>query len=248
MKRVNAFLPVTALALILAGCNAGTSSSGAVADKATIPADGVDFRIKANKGDVANFQISMKMDGKGPAEGGAPSEIKVDIGMKQTVKVTDVKDGNYSVEVKSSDVKATGTAPVAEMFAQQFKNSVGKLTIDSKGRVVNQEGSVDSAMGSGGTLYFPDKKVKVGDTWERAMPTAGGGTANVKYRFEGAEAVGGKTYAKISIKPVSQGVETTGQFDFLVDMDNGMIFNGDGSITSKVGGGSMVVTMKMERI
>jgi hypothetical protein len=168
--------------------------------------------------------------------------------MNQEIKLTDAKDGKYKMELKATDVKATGTDPIAQMMGEQMKKMVAKMTVDEKGRVVEQEGSVDSTMGSGGTIFFPDKKVKVGDTWERSTPVQGQSML-AKYKFEGTENVGGKTLAKISMVPSTEGVEMKGKIDYLVDMDNGMIVKCNGKMTtSSAQGGSMVVTMNMDKI
>jgi hypothetical protein len=248
MKRANAFLPATALFVILAGCNAGNSGT-AVADKEAVPADGVDFKLVANKGDVHKYKMTMSMDGKGPAGGPGPTEINVKLDLNQEMKFTEVKDGNYTIEIKSADVKATGTAPFADMIGEQMKTTVSKMTVDEKGRVIKQEGAPDSAMGTGGTLFFPDKKVKVGDTWERTMPGQNGQSMVVKYKFEGTESADGKTLAKISMTPKApEGVKMDGKFDYLVDMDNAVVMQGKGKMTTSAQGGSMVVSIDMTKI
>ena len=249
MKRLHAFLPTTALVLILAGCNSGTSTGdSAVADKPAVPAEGVDFKLVAAKGDVQNYKVTMTMDGKGPTQPGVPGEFKVTADMKQTMKVTGVKDGNMDFETSFTDVKATGTAPFADAIASSLKSTVTKMTVDSKGRVVKEEGAGDANSMSSGMIYFPDKKVKVGDTWERSTPTGNGQNVTAKYKFEGTEKVDGIETAMISVTPVTPGAEASGKFTYWIDMSNGMAVKGNGEIKSTAGGGSMTMGFDMTRI
>ncbi|MDQ2986248.1 MAG: hypothetical protein M3R13_05940 [Armatimonadota bacterium] len=246
MKRFNAFLPATAMFVILAGCS-GTSTSGGSVSTKEVPAEGVDFKLVAKKGDVYKYQIAMALDGKAPAGSPPPNEMKVKLDISQEVKVTDAADGNFTIEVKALDVKHSGTEPMASGMADGMKSTVGKMTVDPKGKVIKQEGSVDSAMGSGGTIFFPDKKIKPGDTWEKSMPGPSGNML-AKYKFVGLEDVEGKSLAKISMTPSTEGSTMSGNFDYWIDMDTGLIVKGAGKMTSaSKETGSMAVTIDMKR-
>ena len=251
MKRVHAFLPATAFFLILAGCNSGTSTSGTVdaPDAVSIPADGIEFNIVAKEGDTMTYHAKMSMQGKGPAQGGMPSEFNVDADMKQTVTVTKVEDGNITTETSFSDVKVTGTEMLVNLMKGSFENQKSKVTMDSKGRIVEQEGAIDSNAMGGGTMYFPDKKVKVGDTWERNTPIPGG-SGNIKavYKFEATEKVDGVDAAKISITPSTPDDTSTGSFTYWVDIKTGMAIKATGEMVSEQGEGKMTMKMEMNRV
>lgn len=250
MKRFNAFLPATALFLILAGCNAGTSTTAEVdaPDTVTIPADGVELKMVASEGDTTQYQSSMSMEGKGPAQGGAPSEFNVQADMKQTVKVTKVEGDKITSETSFSDVKVTGTEMFVNLLKSSFENAKSTVTMDTKGRVIEQEGQVDSNAMGGGTMFFPDKKVKVGDTWERTTPIPNGGNVKALYKFEGTEKVDGVDAAKISVTPSTEENTSTGSFVYWIDMATGMAIKANGEIITEADGGRMVMKMDMKRV
>jgi hypothetical protein len=251
MKRVYAFLPATALFFILAGCNAGTSTGGTVdaPDAVAIPADGIELSLVANEGDTITYQAKMSMEGKGPAQPPMPAEYNVNADMKQTVKVTKVADGNITTETSFSDVKVTGTEMLVNFMKGSFENTKTTVTMDSKGRVVEQEGQMDANAMGGGSMYFPDKKVKVGDTWERSTPMPGGtGSMKAVYKFEGTEKVDGVDTAKISITPSTPQNNSKGSFTYWVDIKTGMAVKASGEIVTEEGENRMVMKMEMNKV
>lgn len=249
MKRLQAFLPATALFIAIAGCNAGTSTTagGDKADAVVIPADGIDFNIVAKEGDAQTYQAMMSMEGKGPAQAGMPGEFNVKADMKQTVKVTKVEDDKITMETSFSDVKVTGTEMFVNLLKGSFENAKSNVTIDKKGRVIEQSGQMDANSMAGGTLYFPDKKVKVGDTWDRSAPMAGGAPVKAVYKFEGAEKLDGMDVARISVTP--EGDKTSkGSFTYWIDIATGMAVKANGEITSEADGGKMVMKMDIKKV
>lgn len=249
MKRFHAFLPATALFIGLAGCSAGTSTTAGGDNKlVAIPAEGIDFNIVAKKGDVVNYQAKMTMDAKGPAQAGMPGEFKVDADMKQTVTVTSVEGGNFVLETAFSDVKVTGTQMFADAIKTELASKKSTVTVDKKGRVIEQAGAMDANSMAGGTLYFPDKKVKIGDTWERSTPMPNGGSVSAKYKFEGTEELDGVDVARITVTPSSPDAKSTGSFTYWIDIATAMAIKANGKITTEADGGRMVMTMDIKRI
>jgi hypothetical protein len=245
MKRVHAFLPATALFLVLAGCGGGTATTSST-DGPAVPADGVEFKITAGEGDSVTYQAKMTMDGEGPAQPGVPSEINVVADMKQTVKVTKVEDGKITMETSFSDVKVTGTEMIANILKQSFGEQKSTITVDEKGRVLNSEGMLDANSMAGGTVFFPDGKVKVGDEWEQKLPSEGT-SMTASYKFEGMETVDGVDAAKIVMTPKGDNT-SSGSFTYWIDTKTGMAIKGNGKITNEANGSKMVISMDVKRV
>lgn len=245
MKRVHAFLPATALFLILAGCGGGTATTSSTTST-EVPADGIELKISAGEGDAVTYQAKMTMDGSGPAQPGVPSEIKVEADMKQMVKVTKVEDGKITMETSFSDVNVTGTEMIANILKQTFGEQKSTITVDEKGRVLNSEGVMDANSMAGGTVYFPDGKVKVGDTWEQKLPSQGS-EMSATYKFEGMEKVDGMDAAKIVMTPKGDNT-STGSFTYWIDTKTGMAIKGNGKITNEANGAKMVITMDVKKV
>jgi len=235
--------------MILAGCSAGTSTSSTTGgtDAVSVPADGVEFNIVAKEGDTITYQAKMTMDGKGPAQAGMPSEFNVTADMKQTVKVTKIDGEKITTETSFSDVNVTGTEMFANLIKASLTDTKNTATIDKKGRVLEQTGQMDANSMSGGTLFFPDEKVKVGDTWERSAPMAGGANVKAIYKFEGTEKLDGMDVARISVTPEGE-ANATGSFMYWIDMATGMAVKANGEVTQEADGGKMVMTLDIKRV
>lgn len=229
----------------LSGCSA-TAVREATADQ--IPADGVDFKIALSEGDKYGYKLSMSMDGTAPAGTPGGTEVSMKLDIDQECEVTSVKDGQMSIQIKNTNVEASG--PLASEITKGLESSTSTVVVDDRGRVINQEGAVDAGGGAGGTIYFPDKKVKPGDTWEKNTPGPNGQSILATYRFEAVHVLDGETVARISMTPtaVAEGVTLEGRSDYFVDLDTGMVVKMDGKLTTKANGQSVVTKLAMSRL
>jgi hypothetical protein len=243
MKRPSLLLFGAALA-ILAGCSA-TAVKESTADQ--LPADGIDFRFTAKDGDKYGYKLSVSMESKGAPgpEGATDMDIKID--MAQEVAVTKEEDGNLTLNITNKDVEVSG--PFAAEDKKSLMAEPSKVTIDDKGRVISQEGSIDAGGGAGGTIYFPDKKVKVGDTWEKTTPGPGGQSIKALYKFEQVQVLDGVSVARISMTPeaTAEEMKFEGRYDYWVDLKTAMVVKADGKVTMSSQGQSMVTTMAMSK-
>jgi len=237
--------PLYLLALVIAGCT-GSAVRESTAEK--IPAEGMDFKIALAKGDTYGYKMSMAMDGTAPAgtPGGTALSMKIDI--DQQCKVTEVKDGNMTIEVKNTNVNVTG--PQAADIKKTLEATASKVVIDSHGRVISQEGTLDAEGGSAGIIYFPDKKIKPGDTWEKKSPGPNGQSILATYKFEAVHVLDGKSVARISMTPKAdvENVKLEGRTDFFVDIDTGMIAKADGKMKTTAMGQTVNTTIAISKL
>lgn len=243
MKRPSLLLLGAAVAL-LAGCTA-TAIKESTADQ--IPADGIDFKISAKEGDKFAYKLSLSMEGTGMQGPQGKTDMNMKIDMLQEVAVTEAKDGNFTFEIANKDVKVSG--PFASEVKKGLTSSGSKIVIDAKGRVISEEGSIDAGGGAGGTIFFPDKKVKIGDTWEKTTPGPGGQSIKAQYKFEQVHVLDGKTVARISMTPVAatDGITLEGRYDYWVDLKTAMVVKADGKVTTSGEGQKMVTKMAMTK-
>jgi len=245
MKRSASFLCALAIAA-LSGC-ATTAERESTADQ--IPEEGVDFKVALKQGDAYDYKLSLSMEGTAPAgsPGGTSLSMKIDI--DQECEVTEVKDGHMRIVVTNADVKASG--PEAAAVEKMLGSATSTFTIDEKGRMIRQEGALDAGGGAGGTIYFPDKKVRPGDTWEKNSPMQSGGQAIIaKYKFEAVHVLDGNTVARISMTPraASEDIKMEGRYDYFIDLDTAMIVKMDAKVTTTAGGQTVVTKVAMSRL
>ena len=163
---------------------------GAVAVQAQ---DAVTFKRVYTNGAVEKYTLSSQMTSNTDLSsvGQESQSMDIDSSMDATFTYSAVKeDGSALINFLYNNIKIKAEGPMAEMMGnmgdQTPKEIKGTQKIDIFGRITETklEGATASMMGmmSGGSnawdmfsfFVFPDKAVKIGDTWEFEMPTMGG--------------------------------------------------------------------------
>ncbi|MBL8088539.1 MAG: hypothetical protein JNM85_10785 [Chthonomonas sp.] len=173
----------------------GTAATAGTPAPAEAQAASYDLRLIAEKGDFAKYETAMDMTMKMPQMGApkgepdkAPDPIKVAYSVVTDYKFLGKSDKGYTIESKLVDVKApASTTPKGGMDmaamaidgVKQMKDKPVKMDVSPKGKILKQGSSVDDqasmaiqgmsqAIGFQGIL-FPDKPVKVGETWNSKL-------------------------------------------------------------------------------
>lgn len=146
--------------------------------------DGVVLKRLPKVGDVQKFKLNVELEIQGQ-----PFTVNALV----TEKVVAVEEGKYSVESSQSEMKLNGQdAPMDAQATTSTYTSLGRL-LESKGGDTSEE---SMRMSSLQAFEFPDKALKVGDTW----------TTDLKAK-EAKNPRGVKTDCKI------EAAEKVGEFD-----------------------------------
>lgn len=142
----------------------------------------VNFKLKMPLNQPLKSVVTMKMDMEGE------QSMIMDMVTKSTIAATKFENQNYTFENITDAIKMDMDAgvmtmsydsekptedPMAEMLAAQMKPLIGKkitMILDEKGKMIETntdeiEGSENPYENMGMTATYPDKPVKVGDTW-----------------------------------------------------------------------------------
>lgn len=173
---------------------------------AQVTKEGVGYRFKAKyaKGMVLKYDMKIKSSGKEvPANAGT-------MNMPFSLTVKDFQKGIATIQYKG------------EMMGQKIDQT---FKMDQYGKVVGGE-SMSSI-----NATFPNRPLKVGETWKMDIPMsnpmAAGMKMNGTYKFVGLKSVGGKQMAEIGVSMSGAGGP------------NGMKLSGKGSIFILVADGHM---------
>lgn len=232
----------------LAGCN-GAGGTGAAGG--SIPSDGVQIRMGGTKGEKysTTSTIKMELDTSGSTQPGLPKGPQsMNMEMQVKSELVDVKDGKYSWKDTFSDVKVTGEgmmATGAKAAENQLKGKSYTTVYDQRGKVISTDAGASNPMGmAGGDMNYPDKKLKVGDTWE-ASTTTNGQTAKVQYKVIGADKVGSVDALVVELKFLEpEMLKKSGPLKIWIDRNNGRTIKMDGVLDIDQGGVKMKMTMK----
>ncbi len=244
------------LAIVLVGCgpkaeDGVTSSSSTPAKSAMTEAT---LRIKANKGDkfalAASMNMSADMSGVQVPPGPEGEKMKAQFAGEQSmnasattnIEVLDVKDGKFTLKSTTTDVKTEAKG----VFLMQQK-TIEEDMKKEKTRTVNDRGIPDGAgdKQSEGMIEFPEKAVKVGDTWEGDSSLGMGGESKATFKLEAFETMGGKDVARISMTlPKDAKATVTKPFMFWIEVATGFPLKTEGAMTMEQGPG-MKMTMEM---
>ena len=214
-------------ALLLAGCNkpadGGSTASGSPAPAPTEAT----LRLKANKGD--KFTMVMEMDTQiqmpNPA-GGSPQTHSMKMAVTKEHTCIDVTDGKMKWEEKTIDSSGTGTGPfeaqVKQMVEAEKKKPPTTEVLDERNRVV------ESTENDPFSLVYPEKPVKVGETWE-ADSKMFDQDVKITFKLDRFEKFNGKDAAVISaIFAGNEKLKVVKPLVIFVDTSNGWPIKGDG--------------------
>lgn len=254
MKIKISLIAIVALAMFGCGNKTETTDTGKPAD----PNKEVTLRITGAKGDSFAFVNKMKVEADPSsmvkpegmndaqfeavkAQMGGPMSMTVE--GKMTTVIDEVKDGNFMMTTTTSDVVATGEG-VMKVQAEQLQKSengkVEKITRDARNKVIT-----GSAQDNPFAVEYPEKAIKVGDTWEG--DSAAVKTSKVKYKFVAIETIDGKECAVIEMSFDSPEMKTMTPAKLWIDIKNGTPVKAEGGFDMFQGGIKMKATFSMSR-
>jgi hypothetical protein len=172
------------------------------------------LRVKYHQGQVLRYQLNTKTSDN--------TNQSIDVSIPIKMRVTGVQGTTYTLR--------TAVGPVKVGSRQMGRPKVKEAKIDSLGRA--SVGASNPGMASS----FPEKAVKIGDTWTSTMPMAQlGGNVNAKFRFMGIKKVQGQDVALINLGITSSGGPFTSQGSGVIH-----VLVSDGSLESM----TMAIHMK----
>ncbi len=175
------------------------------------------FRMKYTKGSTLSYAVASTVSGLGA--NGQP--IKVNLPM--VWKVANVANGIATID--------TLVGPVTMGGSQMGQAEKNRIQIDSKGKLTGQAGT-----GQQVTPTFPDKPVRIGQSWTAAapveLPMQGQQKVTATYTFKGIRTVAGKQVAELAVKTTGQ---ATGSGTMYLLASDGSLFRS-----------SLVLNLKMQ--
>lgn len=214
-------------ALLLAGCSKPADGGSTASASSAPPPTETTLRLKANKGD--KFVMVMEMDTQiqmpNPA-GGNPDTHSMKMAVTKEHTCIDVTDGKMKWEEKTIDSSGTGTGPfeaqVKQMVEAEKKKPPTTEVLDERNRVV------ESTENDPFSLVYPEKPVKVGDTWE-ADSKMFDQDVKITFKLDRFEKFNGKDAAVISASFAgNEKLKVVKPLVIFVDTSNGWPIKGDG--------------------
>ncbi|HRI44414.1 MAG TPA: DUF6263 family protein [Fimbriimonadaceae bacterium] len=204
---------IAALLLVAAiGCKkddaATTEGTGSTTKTTTgsstpAPAEEITLRFKGEAGDKFKMTVSMEADADFSAlasDPNVPAEQKKMIEGPQTMKVeavneqeiTEVKDGKFTVKDTNLEFNASGTGVLSQQADQMAKTEKGKTETKVYDELhKSTHADADKPESNPMSVVFPEKAIKVGDTWTSETEFTGE-KVTAHYTFEKMENVNGK--------------------------------------------------------
>ncbi len=147
------------------------------------------MRLKFTKGQVVHLELTENITGLPPGVGGATADGKLAVVMQTTSVVQSVNNGAATMLVNVGQ-------PILNGKPQGAPSPPKSVTIDSMGHPVGPQKNQ-----SQGFTKFPEKPVKVGESWGGPLPLGGAGGAggSATFTFKGIKNVDGKQVAVIAI-------------------------------------------------
>lgn len=235
MQHLSSF--VVLVILFVAGCNGGSGSTAAK----KIKGDSVLLRLDAKKGDKFNYSLTSHLVG----EDGKPVSGQ-SMEMHWTQEVTNVENDRYTFEVRFGDVKMDGMQD-NKAIADMFEKLKVKLVMDPFGKIVDRsvEGAppgMEESMGNlSNSVAYPNKEIKVGDTWQDEAEISPG--TKVLYEYKLVAIKDGKAEIETRIAK-AEGMSTPKPGKMLIDIGTGMVE----SVSMNVIVGDMNVETKLRLV
>lgn len=209
--------------------------------------DGVVLRLVLKENTTDNYKVESKAtqvinlpNGMGEQE----MTILTTSSYKVTTGKVDAEKGVADVTVETSVDKIDADGPMGEMMAQNKPkpmtlkgtlNNLGKLTLDTSKLSMSDLQFGGGSQQSGGGVYveFPDKAIKVGDSWDYKIPKSpitGSEDQKMTLKLVGEKKVGDKDVWVIS---------TTGTMK--LDIDSSKLPKGDADAGNPMAGQDMKI-------
>ena len=201
-------VPVLALLVVASSGQAQVAKSG----------QGYLFRMKHKAGATMKYGVTSTISGMSAS--GQP----VKISLPMNWKVLKVVNGIATIDTVVGPVVMGGST-----VGQATKN---QIQIDSRGKLTGQAGT-----GQQVTPTFPDKPVKVGQSWSAAapidLPMQGQQKVTATYTFKGLKTVAGKQMAELAVKTTGQ---ATGSGSMLILATDGSLYKSSLTLNLKMQG------------
>ena len=185
--------------LLVAVCFVVAASSSAQITKS---GPGYLFRMKHQAGSVFKFGVVSSLAGSGA--NGQPMTFT----LPMIWKVVGVKAGVATIDTTVGPV-SVGKNPMVNAV----KN---RIQLDTRGKVVGQGGA-----GQQVTPAFPEKAIKVGQSWQASapveLPMQGEKKIQATYVFKGIKVVNGKQMAELAVTTGGQASGTGSMFLLVSD-------------------------------
>lgn len=246
-------LAILAIALVSVGCKGG-AGSGAIA--AGTP---VELKLSAAKGDkytadmTLTMTLSVPKDSKMPADQAKllAGEQSLTLNATTTSELTDVSDGKYTWVDTITDVKADGKGMMTMMagMLSQMKGMKTTIVMDSRGKIISQKtegGPAGASTNSTGQIEgfgFPDKAVKVGDSWDSKVNTGG---QDVTMKCTVTEITESSVMIDATMTGV-EGLKMNGPMKVVLDRANGRPISTVGEMEVNQGGAIAKMKLDMKR-
>lgn len=197
------------------------------------------LRIKAKPGQ--SFKYSMRMQGSG-AQG-------MNMGMQLSMKVSAVKNKQYTMNTTMGSI-TMNNQPLPAQASEQIKKMLIVTVLDERGRVLKTETKgVPGAPAGGGpegsSVPFPEKAIKVGQTWT-GEATLQGQKVQTTYKLIALKTVSGKPAAVIHATPKNMPqMKLDGPIVFSVELATGfpISMSMSGTVSQGAQGQKMKMTM-----
>lgn len=157
------------------------------------------LKYRFKEGETQKYELTL--DGRGTARIGEsnpfPFELKTKIFLEGEVKEVSA-DGIITLKLTPSDIQVNLKPQVGFTIPKEFKTITYSITFTPQGRTLKTEGlsefptNSDAEVGlrilaesaSYAELIFPDRPVKVGDTWEQKVVKDIRSPVVIKYKLE----------------------------------------------------------------
>lgn len=231
--------------------SSGTSApSSGTTETQKAGAGEVVLRYNLEKGEKYSYEMKSVMEAMGRS---------VTVVTNLAASVVDVKGDKFTVEYEFGEAKVTASDPQTKSLIEQqmaaMKGTTVTADIDRRGQMTNVKGAGAEMLQGMGSLgfVFPEKALKVGDSWTHTVDVQGAsGAAPVKVNFKltGVSGsvvtlAGSGTHTMDMSPPGGQqqggamSVQSTFTTTSKVDITSGMIIESNGTLNTKVSGPGM---------
>jgi hypothetical protein len=204
------WIMLAAAGALLAGCGTGTQSGGGTASapgeatKGTAPAQEHLLALNVKEGQKYTYNGDIKGDG-------------VDASFQVSMAVTKVEGDQVTMESAIESMKTGGQETPAEMLKTARSTSV----MDRTTKTIQGSGGAAASMGA--LVTFPDKPIRVGESWESESAVMGNRVKTTN-KFVAVEEVNGMKAAHIQVTvPKQPTVNMDKPIDMWFEFATGML-------------------------
>jgi hypothetical protein len=236
MNRLSA-MSLVVLGLALIGCGSKESAT-------------YTLRIHAAKGDKYAFRVTTTMKG---LDTGASGPQELQLAMTVSEELLDVKDGKLTWKQSLGDIAASGKGElvVAGELIKSSQGTVFEMIYTDRGNFVSGKMNgqpVLSEPGGTSNVTFPEKPVKIGDSWT-AEQTVSGQKVTMRHTLGAVEQVDGREAYVITsqFQPGSPAVSIRPAKTY-IESRTGKPLRGDGAFSFTQGAAKLQAEYTLQRV